>query len=169
MNIRFIEAPHKYKAQIVEFLDECQVAGDIIVPFEKDKFDFDSFCQWIDTRSRIAKGDRVPSTMLFVLDVERKRIVGVVDIRHYLNDRYLHHSGHIGNIVRPSERRKGYATAQIALALQKCKGLGIDRVLITCESWNIGSAKSIINNGGVLENEVEFNGKAFQRYWIDNN
>ena len=75
--------------------------------------------------------------------------------------------GHIGDGVRPSERRKGYATEQIRLALQKCKELGIDRVLMTCEDWNVGSAKSIINNGGILENEIEVEGKIFQRYWID--
>ena len=31
---------------------------------------------------------------------------------------------------------------------------------------NIGSAKSIIRNGGVLENEVEEDGHLEQRYWI---
>ncbi len=91
----------------------------------------------------------------------------LVDIRHHLNEPLLKNGGHIGDGVRPSERRKGIATAQIGLALQECKKFEIDKVLITCESWNIPSAKSIINNGGVLENEVEVEGKMFQRYWID--
>jgi predicted acetyltransferase len=39
---------------------------------------------------------------------------------------------------------------------------------MTCEKWNIGSAKSIINNGGMLDNEVNVDGKIFQRYWIAN-
>lgn len=46
------------------------------------------------------------------------------------------------------------------------KKLGINKVLICCEKNNIGSAKSIINNGGVLENEVEEDGHIEQRYWI---
>ena len=50
---------------------------------------------------------------------------------------------------------------------QDREGKGIDKVLITCESWNMPSAKSIINNGGILENEVEVEGKIFQRYWVD--
>ena len=54
----------------------------------------------------------------------------------------------------------------IALALEECKKLGINRVLMTCDKNNIGSAKSIINNGGVLENEVEEDGHIEQRYWI---
>ena len=61
---------------------------------------------------------------------------------------------------------KGYATAMIGLALDECKRLGINKVLICCDKDNIDSAKSIIDNGGVLENEVEENGHIEQRYWI---
>jgi predicted acetyltransferase len=39
--------------------------------------------------------------------------------------------------------------------------------LITCDKNNIGSAKTIIKNGGVLENEVMEDGEITQRYWID--
>jgi len=56
----------------------------------------------------------------------------------------------------------------IRLALIECRKLGIEKVLMTCDKDNIGSAKSIINNGGVLENEVEVDGVIEQRYWIDN-
>ncbi|MBQ6292791.1 MAG: methyltransferase domain-containing protein [Lachnospiraceae bacterium] len=39
---------------------------------------------------------------------------------------------------------------------------------MTCNKNNIGSAKSIIRNGGVLENEfVNSDGELEQRYWID--
>lgn len=54
----------------------------------------------------------------------------------------------------------------IALALLECKKLGINKVLMVCDKNNIGSAKSIINNGGVLENEVVVQGIVNQRYWI---
>ena len=64
------------------------------------------------------------------------------------------------------KEKKGYATAMIGLALNECKRLGINKVLICCDKDNIGSAKSIINNGGILENEVEENGHIEQRYWI---
>ena len=94
-------------------------------------------------------------------------MVGAVNIRHYLNDYLLRCGGHIGDGIRPSERRKGYATAMIGLALEECRRLGIDRVLLVCDKRNIGSAKSIINNGGRLENEVEEDGKIMQRYWIE--
>ena len=54
----------------------------------------------------------------------------------------------------------------IALALEECKKLGIHKVLMCCDKENVASAKSIINNGGVLENEVEEKGHLEQRYWI---
>jgi predicted acetyltransferase len=69
--------------------------------------------------------------------------------------------------VRPSERRKGIATKMIALALDECKKLGLERVLMVCDKENIGSAKSIKNNGGILENEIEVDGVMEQRYWIN--
>ena len=93
--------------------------------------------------------------------------MGAVNIRHKLNEELLYTGGHIGDGIRPSERRKGYATAMIALALEECRKLGIDKVLMCCNKDNIGSAKSIINNGGVLENEVEEDGHWEQRYWIE--
>lgn len=55
----------------------------------------------------------------------------------------------------------------IRLALEECKKLGINRVLMVCDKDNIGSAKSIINNGGILENEVIIDGVIEQRYWIE--
>lgn len=37
---------------------------------------------------------------------------------------------------------------------------------MVCNRDNIGSAKSIKNNGGVLENEIVVDGETEQRYWI---
>ena len=54
----------------------------------------------------------------------------------------------------------------ISLALEKCKNMGIKSVLMTCDKDNIASAKTIIKNGGILENEIKYNGKIVQRYWI---
>lgn len=171
MNLKLIQATPEYKQQITDYLDEYCGTGEKVIPTtitKVDYHDFEAYCDHLNSRKYPTTPDRVPATVYFTLDVDRNMVVGTVDIRHYFNDGLLLHGGHIGDGVRPSERRKGIATAQIGLALQKCKELGIDRVLMTCETWNIGSAKSIINNGGVLENEVEVDGKVFQRYWIDN-
>ncbi len=108
----------------------------------------------------------MPYSTFFCLDVERDLFVGAVNIRHYLNESLLLNGGHIGDGVRPSERRKGVATKMIGLALEECKKIGIDKVLMVCDKKNIGSAKSIENNGGVLENEILVDGIVEQRFWI---
>ena len=90
-----------------------------------------------------------------------------MNIRHYLNDALLLNGGHIGDGVRPTERRKGVATIMIGLALLECKKIGLDRVLMVCDKNNIGSSKSIQNNGGILENEILVDGIVEQRFWID--
>lgn len=109
----------------------------------------------------------VPDSTYFCLDEERNIFVGAVNIRHYLNESLLFDGGHIGDGVRPSERGKGIGTKMIALALEKCGEMGIDKVLMVCNKSNIASAKTIINNGGVLENEITVNSVIEQRYWIE--
>ena len=111
----------------------------------------------------------VPGTKYFLLEEGSPKILGVIDIRHRLNDHLLNNpGGHIGYAIAPSERRKGYATEQLRLGLEKCREMGIGPVLITCHKENEASARVIQKNGGVLEDErVSKEGKVFQRYWIE--
>ena len=133
--------------------------------FKNDYHDFDYYLDNLEHKE--AKDGKVPDSVFFLYDETRDKMIGAVNIRHYLNDFLLKEGGHIGDGIRPSERRKGYATLMIKLALEECKKLGIDRVLMVCDKDNIGSAKSIMNNGGVLENEfINSEGKTEQRYWI---
>jgi predicted acetyltransferase len=95
-------------------------------------------------------------------------ILGSVNIRHCLNEDLLFRGGHIGYGIRPTQRKKGYATLMLGLALEKCREMGLKKVLVTCNQDNIGSAKTIRNNGGILENEVtEENGTVIKRFWIN--
>ena len=133
--------------------------------FRNDPGDFDLYLAQLERKEET--DDRVPDSVFFLLDEERNRLLGAVNIRHYLNEALRHSGGHIGAGIRPSERRKGYATALIRLALGECKKLGIERVLITCDKDNLGSAKAIQKNGGVLDSEfVNEKGNIEQRYWI---
>mgnify|MGYP003312682671 CR=1 FL=1 len=121
-------------------------------------FVFDNYLENLDVKE--PKDGKVPSSVFFLLDDDRNILLGAVDIRHYLNDYLLQYAGHIGDGIRPSERRKGFATEMIRLALLECKQLGITKVLMVCDKFNIASAKSIIKNGGILENEfVDEKGK----------
>lgn len=169
--IELVRISPEYRRHLFEMMDEWTATGEKIVPFairKVDYHDFEAFCEDLDRHERGVIDGRVPSTTLFAIDTERDIFVGAVNIRHYLDDYMLKYAGHIGDGVRPSERKKGYATEMIRLALEECRKLGISRALMVCDKTNIGSAKSIINNGGVLENEIELeDGEIDQRYWID--
>lgn len=108
----------------------------------------------------------VPATTLLAVRTSDNRLVGMVNIRHRLNDWLLQSGGHIGYGVRRSERRRGYATAMLRQALGYCRRMGMPRVLVTCDSENIGSARTIMKNGGVLENEIPDGDRVKQRYWF---
>ena len=167
MNLQLVKLTAAYKSQLFDMMDEWTATGEKIIPWairKTDYHDFDAYLSCLETH--VEDGEHVPASTFFCLDTERDIFVGAVNIRHYLNESLLRDGGHIGDGVRPSERRKGIATKMIALALVECKKLGIDKVLMVCDKSNIGSAKSIVYNGGVLENEVSVNGKVIERYWI---
>ena len=71
------------------------------------------------------KSDRVPANTYFSIRKTDGKIVGMVNIRHKLNDYLLEKGGHIGFCVRPTERQKGYATEILFLGLNRCRELGI--------------------------------------------
>ena len=172
MSVRLIKGNRKYKTQIIDMLDEWtdynsknEANRSPYAIFKNSYEDFDYYLDNLETKE--AKNGLVPDSTFFCIDEERNVIVGAVNIRHYLNDHLLAHGGHIGDGIRPSERSKGYATKMIGLALEECKKLGIKKVLMVCDKNNVGSAKSIVKSGGILENEQDVDGKIEQRYWID--
>ena len=171
--LRLIRLTAEYQKQLGEMIDEWKLDQELHhtnrspqAIFKYDYHDFDAYLARLDIRH--PRDRKVPSTTFFLLDEERNILLGAVSIRHYLNDHLLQYAGHIGDGIRPSERRKGYATKMIGLALDECRKLGLKRVLMVCEKDNVASAKSIVHNGGVLENEVvDENGVVSQRYWIE--
>ena len=168
MKLKLVKLEPKYRRHLEEMLGEWYATGEKIVPYairRLDYHDFENYCENLEIRDNSL--DWVPDSTFFCLDEERDIFVGAVNIRHYLNEALLLNGGHIGDGVRPSERRKGIATQMIGMALTECKKLGIERVLMVCDQDNIGSAKSIQKNGGVLENEIVVDGVTEQRYWIE--
>ena len=112
--------------------------------------------------------NHVPSTFLFAFVATR--IVGRVSIRHSLNAFLERVGGHIGYVVVPEFRRRGYATRILQLSLQiASERIGNSRVLMTCDDDNLGSIKTIERRGGILENVVSGSDllKPKRRYWIE--
>ena len=97
------------------------------------------------------------------------QLAGVINIRHRLTPQLEQNGGHIGYSVAPAHRRQGVATRMLGSALERCRALGVERALLTCDSDNPGSWKAIEANGGILEREdLDPSGKDLQRwYWIE--
>lgn len=109
----------------------------------------------------------VPSSTYLGLREKDNYIVGMIDIRHYLNEYLTEAGGHIGYGVRKTERNKGYAKQMLKLALEKCKELKIKRVLITCDEDNIASEKVILSANAKLEDIRNVDGENKKRFWIE--
>ena len=110
----------------------------------------------------------VPCTQLCYVRGEDGRIVGMIDLRHELNDYLREYAGHIGYSVRPDERRKGYATRMLLEALPLCRAMRLGRVMIACLTDNEASRRTILRGGGVYWRTVHEPKENIdlEQYWI---
>ena len=164
----------EYADEITAFRLEIAESGD------KDKFagcsalqnyelvgDWIEYLEMMESPKTCPEG-RVPSTVYMAVRGEDGKVVGMIDLRHHIDHPVLGlWGGHIGYSVRPSERRKGYAKEMLRLDLEKCRERGLKNVMITCNSENTASERTILANGGVFEKEIEAEGERIKRYWIN--
>ena len=156
------------EAAYSDYITEWETSGELIVPSatRRKGRNFASLqAKWErDTREAYTE-ELVPASLFFLINKEQ-RILGAIHFRHQLNQRLLQNGGHIGYGVRPSERRKGYATIMLELVLREIESRGYDKVMVTCDDENIGSVKTIEKAGGVLQDRLIFEGTLTRRYWI---
>lgn len=173
--IKLIKPDIDYKEDIFKYKEEMFKSGADILEGCGGLDRYNSYEEWIDhlksyeNRNKIdpASG-KVEGSQYMLVDEEAHRILGMINLRHYLNEKLRRTSGHIGYSVRPGERRKGYGKRQLKEALKIIKKLGVNDVLITCDTDNVASFKTIEACGGVLEKILyikEFDCMT-RRYWI---
>ena len=160
-----------YADEIIKYKEES-LAESPIINGSAGLDRFSSIEIWLEELKKRSCEDTVPkglvpsSTYLAVREKDNY-IVGMIDIRHYLNEYLTQAGGHIGYGVRKTERNKGYAKQMLKLALEKCKELKIKKVLITCDEDNIASEKVILSANAKLEDIRNVDGENKKRFWID--
>ena len=109
----------------------------------------------------------VPATQYLWVRKSDGVLVGMIHVRHRLNEKLERWGGHIGYSIRPTERGKGYAVPMLAAVLPYCRSLGLEKVLVTCDATNEPSRRTILANGGVFDGTaLSDEGETVERYWI---
>ena len=169
--IRLVRPEPEHERAVMEYRAEFLRDGDDLAGTAglRNK---ESYLAWMnavlaDEFSETVRQGLVEATTFLALRESDGALIGFIQVRHRLNDYLTQFGGHIGYSVRSSERQKGYATEMLRQALLYAKTLGLMKALVTCNNDNEASRRTIVSNGGVLENEVvEECGQVVQRYWI---
>ncbi|EEK77973.1 GNAT family acetyltransferase [Bacillus cereus] len=171
MNVSLLTPTTNLQEEYLDFYNEWKDSGETMIPWviSKDPSNFPAMIQeLLDAHN----GINIPETWVpdstYWLVTDENKIVGAVNIRHSLTEHLFNAGGHIGYGIRPSERRKGYATKLLELSLEITKELNITKALVVCDEVNTASEKTILHNGGLRDKDfTEENGNVVRRFWIE--
>ena len=159
----------EYESKAITFKQEFIDNGERTINGSELFDQMDSYDEWLKSVTDNISHDTVnPSWVVtdtyFAFD-ENDNIVGMIDLRHELND-FLKEFGNSGYSVRPSERRKGYATEMLKLILKRARHIGMNKIQLSVERSNEASVKTITKNGGKYERSFSFEGEEADVYMI---
>ncbi|MDF9447998.1 GNAT family N-acetyltransferase [Bacillus toyonensis] len=171
MNVFLITPTTDLQEEYLDFYNEWKDSGETMIPWviSKDPSNFPAMIQeLLDAHNGVNLPESWVPDSTYWLVTDENKIVGVVNIRHSLTEHLFNTGGHVGYGIRPSERRKGYATKLLELSLEKTKELNIEKVLVVCDEVNTGSEKTILHNGGLRDDDfIEEDGNIVRRFWIE--
>jgi predicted acetyltransferase len=121
----------------------------------------EDFADYVAARRGVQIRWGVPSTVYWYVSGEH--YLGTLVIRHRLTPELAEAGGHVGYHVVSPWRRQGHATRMLGAGLVECRGLGLERVLLTCAADNVASRKVILANGGVPDGQA----RGEDRFWIE--
>ena len=159
----------EYEPKAVAFKQEFIENGETTINGSELLDQMDSYDEWLRSVTANTSPDTVnPAWVVtdtyFAFD-ENDSIVGIIDLRHELND-FLKDFGNSGYSVRPSERQKGYATEMLHLVLDRAREIGMDKLQLSVERSNEASVRTITKNGGKYERSFTFEGEEADVYMI---
>ncbi len=156
------EYQQSYRQYIKELGDEERY------PFTLD-FASENFQELLTKLDQFAKGINlpdgyVPSTTLWLVD--QQTLIGVTNLRHFLNSQIEYCGGHIGIGIRPCYRGQKLGHFLMQQSIATLQQMGVNNVHIHCYKANLASAAIIVSNGGILDSEVALNDGTVQRYIV---
>lgn len=168
--IRLVRPTLEYKAKALAYRQEHFDNGEKIINGSELLDKTDSYEEWLknvkdNENEATVNPNWVVTDTFFTLDDEDE-IVGIIDLRHTLND-FLKDFGNCGYSVRPSQRKKGYATEMLGKILDIARQADMKELHLSVEKDNLPSIKTIVRNGGVYERSFEFEGEQADVYRID--
>jgi predicted acetyltransferase len=154
-NLKLVSPQSVFKASYLSYIKELGEEERYPFPLDFDHSDFEAMLQRNDDFEQGVQlpAGYVPSSTWWL--VQGASIIGVSNLRHFLNDDIAFVGGHIGLGIRPSCRRKGFSKKLLELTLQQALLRNMREVHIHCYSNNVASKAMIISCGGVLDSEVE--------------
>lgn len=154
----------EYRQEYFDF-GETHINGSFGIAYYND------FNEWLNLVQGIEKDelsrDNIHASTYFTVRESDHKIIGSIQLRHYLTEELEKHGGHIGYGIRPSERRKGYGKQQLLLVLEKAREMNLPKVMITCDKDNAASRRTALSCGGILTSENIYEDKEQQIFWID--
>ncbi len=158
--MKFVFPTEEYQQKAVEYIVEfytysSEVHGSGGLDRYLKEFTYKDWIKKVTADIDIAniEPDRVPALTYFYVRETDDKIIGMINIRLALNDFLRKEGGNIGYSIRPTERRKGYGSLMLKEALEFCKIIGLNKVIISCDKSNISSAGVIRKCNGKLDEE----------------
>lgn len=158
------------KEKALEYREEHFTSGENTI-YGSELFDkTESYEKWLfsvtqNTNPETVSENWVVTDTFFAVRKIDGKIVGIIDLRHTLND-FLKDLGNCGYSVCPSERKKGYATEMLNQLICVAKEAGMTELHLSVEKENLASIKVIRKNNGVYERSFIFENKPADIYRI---
>ena len=170
-NLILVKPSKELKESILEYrqeyfsFGETHINGSCGLPYYND------FDEWLSLVLAIEKDklsrDNIHASTFFSVRKSDNKVIGSIQLRHFLTEDLERHGGHIGYGIRPSERKQGYGKQQLLLILDIAREMKMPKVMISCDKDNVASSRTILCCGGILTCENYYKNRAQQIFWIN--